>query len=131
MASATGGGARLDPEIIRALRLFAAGMAGLALLALARPAPAHEAAATASQPLGWSYPWACCSGQDCRQASSGAGGEVRETAAGYLIAATGEVVPYRDRRIRLSPDGAFHWCAHKAGIDAGRTICLFVPPRGF
>ena len=32
---------------------------------------------------------------------------------------------------RDSPDGEYHWCAHQAGIDAGHTICLFVPPKGF
>lgn len=35
------------------------------------------------------------------------------------------------RRVRPSPDGMFHWCAHQSGVDAGQTICLFAPPRGF
>lgn len=87
----------------------------------------HDAIPTAQQPLGWTYPWSCCSGQDCRRAD----GEVKETASGYRIAETGEVVPYGDKRIKDSPDGEFHWCRHLAGADAGKTICLYVPPRGF
>lgn len=79
-------------------------------------------------PSGWSYPLSCCSNYDCREMKDG---EVRETAQGYLIVATGEMVPYGDKRIRNSPDGKFHWCAHQSGVDAGKTICLFVPPRGF
>lgn len=87
----------------------------------------HDAIPTDAQPLGWSYPWSCCSGQDCRRAD----GEVKETPAGYQIAETGEVVPYGDKRIKDSPDGEFHWCRHLTGKDAGKTICLYVPPRGF
>lgn len=78
-------------------------------------------------PAGWSYPWACCSSLDCRPVEAGA---VSEKADGYLIEETGEVVAYADVRVKDSPDGEFHWCAHRAGIDAGRTVCLFVPPRG-
>ena len=100
----------------------------IGLTAAPRAAAPHDAKPTAGQPLGWKYPWSCCSNQDCKQ-MSGAGVVEREN--GYLIAATGEVVPYRDKRIKDSPDGEFHWCAHQAGIDAGKTICLFVPPRGF
>lgn len=98
----------------------------LALL-LSAPAGSHEAQNTAGQPLGWSYPLSCCSNYDCKQVS---GGTVRERPEGYVID-TGEVVPYGDKRVRVSPDGEFHWCAHQAGVDAGRTICLFVPDRGF
>ncbi len=36
----------------------------------------------------------------------------------------------RDARIKESPDGEFHWCS-VGGSDAGATVCLFVPPRGF
>ena len=87
----------------------------------AHDAPAHDA------PTGWSYPLSCCSNYDCRQAT----GEVRETPNGFVIASTGEVVGYQDKRIRNSPDGEFHWCAHQSGLDAGRTICLFIPPRAY
>jgi len=87
----------------------------------------HDALPTASQPLGWKYPWSCCSNQDCRAEPNG----VAETPAGYTIKATGEVVPYGDKRIKNSPDQDFHVCAHRAGLDAGKVICLFVPARGF
>jgi hypothetical protein len=99
----------------------------LAAILAPPPAGAHEAPPTGQQPVGWTYPWACCSGQDCGRAD----GDVTEGPDGYVIGHTGEVVPYGDRRVKDSPDGEFHWCAHRAGIDAGRTICLFVPPRGF
>lgn len=100
----------------------------LVLMFVAGMALAHEAQPTAAQPLGWSYPWSCCSNQDCRETKTG---EVRETPSGYLIVATGETVPYQDKRIKDSPDGELHVCAHKAGLDAGKVICLFAPPRGF
>lgn len=87
----------------------------------ASAAVAHEA------PKGWTYPLSCCSNYDCKQVSNGS---VRERPEGYVIS-TGEVVAYTDKRIRTSPDGDFHWCAHQSGLDAGRTICLFVPSRGF
>ena len=82
---------------------------------------AHQA------PSGWTYPYACCSGQDCREVRDTAIGERPE---GYVIKATGEVVGYEDRRIKYSPDGHYHWCS-VAGSDTSRTICLFVPPRSF
>jgi hypothetical protein len=109
--------------------LLAAGLAATAFATVAWTGLAypHDALPTAQQPLGWKYPWSCCSSQDCRRAD----GEVKETANGYRIASTGEIVPYGDKRIKDSPDGEFHWCAHQAGVDKGRTICLFVPPRGF
>lgn len=79
-------------------------------------------------PKGWTYPWSCCSNQDCQEVT---GRGISERPDGYVINAIGEVVAYADKRVKDSPDGEYHWCAHKAGIDAGRTICLFVPPKGF
>jgi hypothetical protein len=99
---------------------------GLIFLAVAL-AQAHEAQPTAAKPQGWSYPLSCCSTFDCKQAT----GNVSERPEGFVIAETGEIVGYQDKRIRHSPDGEFHWCAHQSGVDAGRTICLFVPPRSF
>ncbi|TJV51127.1 MAG: hypothetical protein E5Y01_16190 [Mesorhizobium sp.] len=89
-------------------------------------ARAHDAPPTAKLPQGWSYPFACCANYDCHQAT----GEVSERPEGYVITQTGEVIAYGDKRIKPSPDGEFHWCAHQAGLDAGKTICLFVPDRG-
>jgi hypothetical protein len=92
------------------------------------PTSAHEATNVAGQPLGWNYPWACCSNMDCRALPAQ---DISERPDGYVIQSTGEVVAYADKRVKDSPDGEYHWCAHQAGIDAGHTICLFVPPKGF
>ncbi|WP_372352951.1 hypothetical protein [Pararhizobium sp. BT-229] len=82
---------------------------------------AHDA------PSGWSYPFSCCSNQDCRPVATRA---ISEKPQGYVINVTGEVVPYADTRVRSSPDGEFHWCS-VAGEARSRTLCLFVPPRSF
>jgi len=97
------------------------------LLASTLAAFAHDAAPTASRPQGWNYPFSCCSGIDCREVKASAIGEKQ---AGYVIEGTGEILAYGDTRLKDSPDGAFHWCS-VAGLDDSRTICLFVPPRGF
>ena len=96
--------------------------AALLASALAIPADAHEA------PSGWRYPWECCSKMDCQMVAAQA---ISERPTGYVINRTGEVVAYADKRIRNSPDGEYHWCAHQSGRSAGETICLFVPPKGF
>jgi len=108
--------------------LLAAGAAASLAASGLAPAQAHDAGPTPARPLGWHYPFSCCADYDCRTATRG---EVLERPEGYVIAGTGEVVPMTDRRIKDSPDGQYHWCAHRAGLDAGRTICLFVPPRSF
>jgi hypothetical protein len=94
---------------------------------VAFPAAAHDALPTAAKPLGWAYPTSCCSGIDCRRVSSKA---ISERPNGYVIKNTGEVLAYSDSRIKDSPDGIYHWCS-VAGADNTRTICLFVPPKGF
>jgi hypothetical protein len=88
---------------------------------------AHDAMPTAAKPDGWSYPFSCCSGYDCRMVPEAA---ISERPEGYVIDGTGEVVGYRDARLKDSPDGEFHWCS-VAGAEDGRTICLFVPPRSY
>ena len=125
MSAANQGSAR---AVRPASRLLCSLSTAGAFVLLATPSLAHDAAPTPAKPLGWSYPFACCANYDCRATHNG---EVLERPEGYVIAGTGEVVPMTDRRIRDSPDGQFHWCAHQAGLDAGRTICLFVPPRSF
>jgi hypothetical protein len=104
--------------------LFTAG----AIAVLTAPAFAHDAKPTATLPQGWSYPFACCANYDCREVSQTS---ISERPEGYVIKDTGEVVAYRDKRVKDSPDGEFHWCAHQAGLDAGKTICLFVPPSSY
>jgi hypothetical protein len=91
------------------------------------PAAAHDAKPTAAMPRGWSYPFSCCSGYDCREVSSK---QISERPEGYVIQGTGEVVAYSDARLKNSPDGEYHWCS-VAGADNTRTICLFVPPRSY
>ncbi len=90
-------------------------------LTTSQPASAHDA------PKGWSYPYNCCSGIDCREISPMT---ISERPEGYVIKGTGEVVSYADRRVKNSPDGEFHWCS-VAGANDSKTICLFVPPRSF
>lgn len=95
---------------------------GLALLlSTCNAAEAHDA------PSGWTYPLSCCSDYDCRAVAEA---DVLERPEGYVIAATGEVIPMTSRKVRQSPDGIFHWCS-VAGRDDGATICLFVPPRSY
>ncbi|MQW89491.1 hypothetical protein [Sinorhizobium saheli] len=98
------------------MRLFFLFFAGLSTTAFAHDAPS-----------GWQYPTACCSNLDCRQV---AGTAISERPQGYIVNATGEVLPYADSRVRISPDGAYHWCS-AAGKAYGKTICLFVPPRAY
>lgn len=82
---------------------------------------AHDA------PSGWTYPVSCCSDYDCREVDDT---DVIEGPDGYVIRATGELIPMTSTKVRSSPDGAFHWCS-VAGKDDGATICLFVPPRSY
>ncbi|PRD41977.1 hypothetical protein C5748_19075 [Phyllobacterium phragmitis] len=106
---------------LRALVSLPALTALLLLPAMQFQAEAHDA------PTGWSYPYQCCHDLDCRPVSARS---VAERPEGYVITGTGEVVGYRDVRIRQSPDGLFHWCS-VSGKSNSRTICLFVPPRSF
>jgi hypothetical protein len=80
-------------------------------------AMAHDA------PSGWSYPFNCCSDQDCREVP-----DLKETAAGYVTKS--ETIPFTDKRVKNSPDGKFHLCT-VAGEDGGRVLCLFAPPKGY
>ena len=109
-------------------RLLISGFAA-AILAVGMPGPAaaHDAKPTAARPQGWSYPFSCCSGYDCREVSSKA---ISEKPEGYVIKGTGEIVAYSDGRLKNSPDGEYHWCS-VAGADDSRSICLFVPPRSY
>ncbi|WP_425299309.1 hypothetical protein [Pseudaminobacter soli (ex Zhang et al. 2022)] len=114
-----------SPRVLRLVAVWVLSCSGVA--ATATSAVAHDALPTAAQPNGWKYPFSCCAGFDCRAVPQTA---VRERPEGYVIQRTGEVLGYRDARLRDSPDGEFHWCS-VAGSDSGRTVCLFVPPRSF
>lgn len=98
----------------------------------------HEA------PQGWKYHLGCCSNQDCNELPSGA---VEERDGGFvvtvgpeennqLIEKTTYFVAYDDERIREPKDGYYHACFSKqymtaTGMEGGRLLCLYVPPRGF
>jgi hypothetical protein len=108
-------------------RLLFSLLATVMIAVLSAPAFAHDAKPTAAMPQGWSYPFSCCSGYDCRAVSQTS---ISERPEGYVIKGTGEVVAYSDKRIKNSPDGEYHWCS-VAGANDGKTICLFVPPQSY
>lgn len=112
----------MKPRIV-----YAVVAASILAVAAVEEVPAHDALPTASQPQGWSYPFACCSSNDCRAVGADA---IHEGPMHYTIVGTGEEIAYNDKRVRPSPDGEFHWCS-VAGRDDSRTICLFVPPRAY
>ncbi|TIL60376.1 MAG: hypothetical protein E5Y79_10820 [Mesorhizobium sp.] len=122
---------RLASAVKTARRLLNSIIAVVALTAVvttfAASALAHDATPTAAKSQGWSYPFSCCSGYDCRAVSQTS---ISERPEGYVIKGTGEVVGYSDARIKNSPDGEYHWCS-VAGANDGKTICLFVPPSSF
>lgn len=89
---------------------------GALWLYLARPAYPHSF-----------YEYSCCHDKDCRPVPDGA---ITEGPNGYVVKATGEVIPYTDKRVRQSPDQNFHWCS-VAGLPDSRTLCIYAPGRGF
>jgi hypothetical protein len=98
-----------------------------AVFILLVPARAHHAPGTPENPLGWAYGLECCHLLDCRPIHQS---DIEETAQGYVIKITGEVIPYGDRKIKQSKDEDFHHCT-RGGKPEGETICLYVPNRGF
>lgn len=103
-------------------------LAGIVLIASHNVVWPHDAVPTVAKPQGWAYPFACCANFDCKSVQSS---EVIEGARGYEIRSTGELIPMSDKRVKISPDGETHICAHQAGLDAGKVICLFVPDKGY
>jgi len=106
--------------------IFIIGLVTFWTVALALKVEAHDAKPTASQPLGWTYDYSCCSLKDCREVDDKA---VKVDGQGYTIVATGEVILYSDTRIKRSRDEFYHWCS-VAGEETSRTLCLYVPDRG-
>lgn len=78
-------------------------------------------------PSGWSYPYQCCSDRDCRPVH---GAAIVEGPDGYVVEETGEIIGYKDSRLKPSPDDEFHLCLRPGNVRS-RAICLFVPPRFF
>lgn len=93
----------------------------IACLLFTVPALAHEA------PLGWTYGWDCCSNRDCWQEKDGA---IEDLANGYRVVLTGEVIALGDKRIKVSKDQFYHRCTAAGDPNIGRSICLYVPPKG-
>lgn len=83
------------------------------------------------------YPRACCSSKDCFEIDAD---EIVAVQDGWLIVATGEVVPYGKTRTTPSEAGnTFHRCSIN-GAPNGNTIgrksvsgqwCVWTPPLGF
>ena len=104
-----------------------AAIATVILIMVANNAWSHDAIPTAASPQGWKYPFACCSGYDCREVNNQSSPvRVTEKDGGYVVSSTGEFLAPNDKRLRDSPDGEFHWCS-VSGTDDGKTICLFRP----
>ena len=72
------------------------------------------------------YDPSCCSGRDCHPIAMTA---VVVGHDGYHVNSTGEIISFRDSRIRPSPDGGYHRCSY-GGRNSSRTICLYVPQTG-
>jgi hypothetical protein len=98
------------------------------LLACALTLMLQGGAAAHQAPAGWSYGVECCSSLDCFQAPPG---DVTETPLGYRIRSTGELILYTDSRIKRSRDEFFHRCSPGGDATSKRSICLYVPDRGF
>lgn len=89
----------------------------LAFMAAVFPMPlrAHEA------PSGWSYPWQCCSNQDCRPVACDTleeieGGKVRDIENGQT---------YERNMVQSSGDAKCHVCTEQGKLD-GKGLCVFV-----
>lgn len=106
--------------------LWALALCGPFIVVGAAKALAHDALPTAAQPLGWQYGWDCCSAMDCKQVSDA---EIEETPDGYLVKASGTLIPYNSKKLRDSKDQFFHLCT-RGGKPDGEVLCLYRAPRG-
>lgn len=114
--------------IIVLLVALGLGVCLIASLLLAWPAHAHDAPPSKEQPLGWTYGWECCNLMDCFQEDTS---NVEELPEGYRVISTGEVIGYADKRLKKSKDEFFHRCSHGGKKDDPKSICLYVPNKGF
>lgn len=91
--------------------------------------------ATTASAHGW-YDPACCSGQDCMAVPVNS---ITPTPDGWLVdIQPGEhplvshrltqIVPYDDRKARVSQDQDFHACV---GKHTQSLFCIYTPPMGF
>lgn len=121
---------RAGPTPPLAVLLIALGAAIclIAVICLAWPAHAHDALPSKQQPLGWTYGWECCNMMDCFQEVTS---NIEELPEGYRVVSTGEIILYQDKRIKRSKDEFFHRCSHGGAKDDPKSICLYVPDKGF
>jgi hypothetical protein len=85
---------------------------------------------------GWSYPFECCSTNDCYAIPEE---EVKlEPGGAYRVIRTNEVFHHPDaqnldpmaRKFKWSGDAQFHRCSSSGDPKDKTSICLFVPPPG-
>ncbi len=77
------------------------------------------AGASAAKGHSW-YSYDCCADHDCKPIEA-----VTETDKGYAV--MGQLIPYGDKRLRVSQDAQFHVCQpFPPAIQ-----CLYVPGRSF
>jgi hypothetical protein len=72
----------------------------------------------------------CCNDRDCKPATYGV--DVIVTPEGYSVPATGEVIPFRDSRVRPAPNAdpnRFHLCI-LPNLKPLRVRCILVPHGG-
>mgnify|MGYP003500616992 CR=1 FL=1 len=108
---------RLTRKHLIGIGAFALLIAGIWEVQKAR---AHEA------PTGWAFDPACCGNGDCKPIPAS---DIRETASGYLIVPTNEVIPYQSSKVRVSPDGKSYRCS-VGGKRTGNTYCVYVNKGG-
>lgn len=91
-------------------------------LLLAGPALAHS----------W-YDYACCSERDCRLENITTAGitiehEVNRRIGGWFVTSTNELIPFDDKRIKISLDTGTHLCLMPSGVKGiFKVRCLYLP----
>ena len=76
---------------------------------------ATASAAAHDAPSGWAYGSECCSTMDCFEEQD---------------KNVGEVIPYADKRVKISKDAKYHRCTRLGDPKMPRSICIYVPNRG-
>lgn len=84
-------------------------------------AAAHDA------PSGWSYGFECCSSMDCFEEQDQ---NVELASGGFRIKSTGELIPYTDKRVKMSKDAKYHRCTRLGDPKMPKSICIYVPNSG-
>lgn len=84
-------------------------------------AAAHDA------PSGWSYGSECCSSVDCFEEQDQ---NVETASGGFRIKSTGELIPYTDKRVKMSKDAKYHRCTRLGDPKMPKSICIYVPNSG-